>query len=234
MTWRIDMSPDINVLRQAKKEGKNLVIYAPHCDDELIGCYSLISQKVITHVVVSDCKFERLSELAILADYKDFKIFTDQNFPDIEIEHAFIPSAFDTHPLHQSVRNSARKGTFNWYYSVDLQNSRDKIELPTWENKLHWLNFIYPSQKSLWENDASYYLFESIHDKDWIEYNEFSLKVGSDCYHLLLDSSFSKANGFSNYSKADQIVYTSLRDLYLSLGSSRFKLYRNSALISER
>jgi len=148
------------------------IIIAPHPDDCLIGCYSLIKKGLIDWVVYLDATPERY-ELAKKAGY-ELGFSVDQLefeglYKYLELARAqrftcLVPDVTDHHPLHKAVNSIARlSGCGLGYYSVSMEASfiRELSEKDK-EEKRAALNKFYPDQKSLWESDWKYFLFEGI------------------------------------------------------------------------
>lgn len=159
---------------------KTLIIFAPHVDDEVIGCWSFMNDtgaKIFVFYTGETSK-KRMQEA------KDFSEFMGKNYDSIfispkEIEGMLskIESVVSTlvlapdphwenHPAHKYLgslvadmcrRYGMRFGT----YSTDM-NVPYLRELQKPEEKKQMLDFCFPSQKSLWEYDHKYFLFEGI------------------------------------------------------------------------
>lgn len=144
------------------------VIIAPHPDDELIGCYTILKRGVVDTVIfVSPEQTPRRREAILAAKHFGAKaIFTDSVGRIKKIckgKHVFLPSQRDAHPLHRKVSAYAdflEKVASVHFYTVDktppffILNGSDQTE------KRKLLNQLYPSQKKLWERDDKYVLFE--------------------------------------------------------------------------
>jgi len=148
------------------------VIIAPHPDDEIIGCWSLIKKGLISRVIYLDATSERFRAarslggafnfVAELSSYRCLdKILSRRSSTNTLITY-FVPDITDNHVLHKAANCIARlSGCKLGYYSVDMiagfvkeLSEQDKKE------KRAALNKYYPDQKSLWENDWKYFLFE--------------------------------------------------------------------------
>jgi len=149
-------------------EGKKICIIAPHPDDEIIGCSRLfMSKSVDTVLYISDgATILRLEELenfcCSLGVKNDFCSSDDllKHLKKYKKYRIFVPSAKDHHPLHRKI-NGMTIGMSRGIYSIDMNTEYVK-ELSEEDKKikLEWLNKYYPSQKSLWENDWKYFMFE--------------------------------------------------------------------------
>jgi LmbE family N-acetylglucosaminyl deacetylase len=156
-----------------------MIIVAPHPDDELIGCFSLLKKGEVSEVwYVFDHSIDnrsRMKEALQCADTFKFKpIFLDGiqdllEYAEKQVQRILvIPSIHDSHPQHRLVNQICRKYAC-MFYSVDLEYAKGKEVLApenATEKKLY-LDDIYSGQKSLWESNASYYLFENIVLRDY-------------------------------------------------------------------
>lgn len=148
-------------------------IIAPHVDDELIGCYSLFSLGLVESVhyiepvepsrmdeakvfcKASECVPHFGAALTYLPDSADHTIYC-------------VPSPTDRHPLHRIVFHHALdwKRAHNYpllVYSIDMYDYFVH-ELPSPDSfaKHNLLNNYFPSQRTLWEYDFRYFLFEGL------------------------------------------------------------------------
>jgi len=153
-------------------EKKNVVIVAPHIDDEIIGCYEILTnQEVSIAVVYGETpdlirKDEALAFKQKLLNVK-MQYFSSQSIPPIFLNPKttfyFPDPYFEIHPKHRmwgAIGESLlRNGLDIIFYSVNM-NAPYIHEVEHWLKKKELLDEIYPSQKDLWTADAKYYLFE--------------------------------------------------------------------------
>lgn len=162
-----------------KIQRKEATIFAPHADDELIGCWSLVSQMERFHltVVYFDLNTVRKREAMASASKHRF-VFSEASwgesaFTAVEEYVATHTGVFwapdphwELHPYHKFVgtavhlaclRNQKQFGTYstsmNAPYLTTLSEAERKM-------KLEALEECYPSQRSLWLHDHRYILFE--------------------------------------------------------------------------
>jgi hypothetical protein len=150
---------------------KPLFIIAPHPDDEIIGCWQLLSmaKTLGRHVEVYYCydmtpiRVEELTEaskaLEFIPRYDEFEV---SRLPE-DFDLA-IPSISDGHPHHIAVNREYRH-LATLFYSIDMVN-RVPISTEISKKKHEFLNKYYPSQKTLWKNDNKYFLFEEVTETD--------------------------------------------------------------------
>jgi hypothetical protein len=175
------------------------IIVAPHPDDEIIGCFSVLNSNLQSKDPASlqvwyveketaggkpDLYAIRHAEatyaavqLKFVPRFVSLDTLVDRLTSLAEEEgHVtlYIPSSRDSHPFHKKVNRKLNEllvcatNVEGRFYSVDLgQGSPSKRELPNFDVKRDWLNKFYPSQRDLWDNDASYYLFEDIVSEDF-------------------------------------------------------------------
>jgi hypothetical protein len=164
-----------------------VVIISPHPDDELIGCYSLLKNKFVKYVVyIDEYQDERMKESKRCAEKFGFKpIYLDKiiNLQNIleklkPIDYICVPDITDMHPLHKQISvlgnflaRELKCGLI--YYSVDMAASYI-TKLADYMSKRAALDAIYQSQRSLWEMDHKYFLFEGL-----------ALSLGGDNFALL-------------------------------------------------
>jgi hypothetical protein len=165
------------------------VVLAPHCDDEVIGCWSLLASSQVTDV----CYFYELTEvrkneaLKVAAKFGFTAHFLNAGEPlpfvDYESSLLVLPSIRDTHFQHQTINRLYRTAAKNrLFYSVDLDAAKTKRVFAPKDRaqKLKALNDFYPSEAALWHNNASYYLFENLEEEDYTTSIAYSTLVGSD------------------------------------------------------
>jgi len=152
---------------------KTKVIIAPHVDDEIIGAYSIISNpdnKIIIIYSDFDMTQERQNEMVnVKKKFDNIKAYLKareipQQFLDENEYELYYPDPFhETHPHHKLIGNKGydlfQQGHPVNFYSINMQAPYIyNVSDPSEKKKV--LDELYPSQKSLWEMDAKYYLFE--------------------------------------------------------------------------
>jgi hypothetical protein len=148
------------------------VIVAPHPDDELIGCYKVLSQGKVDKVIYMTGDEQRRLEAMLCAEYFGFKpvfsnkrrLLSDIGKPTI----LYLPSRKDMHPDHKYANKVARKVVCTKiYYSVDKNIPYEVLSDKGMKTKESLLNMFYPSQSKLWENDKKYVFFEGYRKQDY-------------------------------------------------------------------
>ena len=160
-------------MEQELKDKKRHIIIAPHADDEIIGCYSILKAGEVSAIyfpekeimveakIVMECFVvpnmftitEQISfhNLALTATRMNGSIF----FPD---------PVYEWHPEHRrwgSIgQELVRKGHSNViFYSVNMTAPYIR-EVNNPDDKRKALNTVYPEKRNLWKYDHKYFLFE--------------------------------------------------------------------------
>jgi len=149
----------------------NKVIIAPHPDDEIIGCFSMIHNNEVGEILyITDfAEPERINAgLCFCAEYGIIgrSITFDQLSDCLSTHLTYFPSPFDFHAHHKIVSAVglmlAEKGKDVGFYSIE----KNLINLPLppklIEEKRKLLDTYYPSQKKLWDTNEAYLIFEYI------------------------------------------------------------------------
>lgn len=148
------------------EEPKRIII-APHPDDEIIGCFSKLTENCI---IIYDGETEahrREEVLKIREFYPSCKQLFQKTVPPAflnKINMILIPDPiYETHPLHRRwgslgeelVRDGQNVVFYNTTmtapYIHEVKNHKVKEEI---------LNSVYPSQSDLWKYEKKYILFE--------------------------------------------------------------------------
>lgn len=157
-------------LRVEYKLNKPYVIFAPHIDDEVIGCFRfLLDNLVDTVYFFYECTDIRKQEAINLSKEFGFNCVFDCiiESPIVPCDKIIlVPNCRDHHEHHRAVNKLSRcyKNTLK-FYSVDMNVRKDVLPFEVRYKKQSTLNTFYPSQASLL-SDEKYHLFESIVDDD--------------------------------------------------------------------
>jgi hypothetical protein len=156
---------------------KPVIIVAPHPDDEIIGCFEILKKNKNNNEVlfVEKVDLNRISSARVLKDYFGSMVSSDSFNGNYEEFRKYIDCHegswrfyfpdpyFETHPAHRVIGSIGveflKKGVDVIFYSTNMQTPYiHEVKNP--KGKLWYLNRIYSSEKSLWENDHKYFLFE--------------------------------------------------------------------------
>ena len=146
---------------------KQYVIIAPHCDDEIIGCYEILLDSNPIIIYYGDSPKERREEAQKLKEYINIKAqLFQKEIPTHIIKncHIFAPDPFfEIHPLHRKLGFKAeqllRDGYDVTFYNT-IMNAPYIHEVENIKEKEELLNTVYPTQKDLWLYEKKYVLFE--------------------------------------------------------------------------
>jgi hypothetical protein len=146
------------------------IIIAPHPDDELIGCFEVLQKKEPSIIIYGgDTDFKRKEETKNLRNSYDNIV--GQLFLSSVPSNLMIPNntlyfpdpIYETHPLHRFYGMQgeayARNDMNIIFYTTNMQAPYIH-EVKDVNDKEKYLNLTYPSQKSLWEHEKKYILFE--------------------------------------------------------------------------
>lgn len=147
------------------------VIIAPHPDDEIIGCWEQIRNPANNVVIIYSGnthadRRETVLELKKQLNHIKIQLFQNSVPPTFmsKMNKFFFPDPiYETHPKHREWGMQgemyARAG-FNVTFYSTIMNAPYIHEVNNPEDKKYLLNKVYPDQKSLWEYDHKYFLFE--------------------------------------------------------------------------
>ena len=150
--------------------GKEIVIIAPHYDDDLIGNFEIMYNNETSIVFTENIDNERKQETYKLYDnFEIARLHYTHDIPYIyydnkDIYQFYFPDPiYETHPDHRKWGNVGeqmlRRGFDIIFYSINMNVPYiHKVDYP--ESKKEHLNKIYASQSSLWQFDHRYFLFE--------------------------------------------------------------------------
>lgn len=172
-----------------KKKNESITIIAPHCDDELIGCFRLLKKNKVRRVVYcKELTNERILEAKQCAVTYGFEpvfgleeILESDGQPSAisRKEIFYVPHASDSHPDHKELNNWAF-GLRNpvMYYSVDMSSALnyDVLDLEEREEKKLALLDLYPSQRFLLASNEKYHLFEYCGSSTVLERRAYTVK----------------------------------------------------------
>lgn len=140
------------------------VIVAPHADDEIIGCYELLSSGLVARVLFPNG--QALGESALSGEHFLFgrKLIEDEDFyHSLEITYVFPDPYFEVHPKHREL-GSLGESLLRQHRHVIFYNTTmsapyvHEASQPAFKREC--LNKLYPSKKDLWRYQHKYFLFE--------------------------------------------------------------------------
>lgn len=177
---------------------KKVLIIAPHPDDEVIGCWSVLKNMENTIDVLYEYELTetRMNEARKTANILAFTPFFGQG-PDNDggkhwdvkgsyYDEIYIPCRQDLHPHHKQV-NSLYRSVATHFYSVDMNAGAACLDKIAAEEKRDFLIQHYPSQLKLWDRDDKYWLFEHIRTTDFDIYETLLMtSTGGRKYKVLV------------------------------------------------
>lgn len=157
-------------MEPVKKKGE-IVIIAPHADDEIIGCFEILRSNKCAIVYTERMSPERQKEIMTLKNYLDNPIMqfflsqVPQSLMNPDNTYYFPDPIYEFHPAHRKQghlgEQMLRDGFNVIFYSIQMNAPYiHELKEGTMVEKMSLLDNVYPSQMSLWNNDAKYYLFE--------------------------------------------------------------------------
>lgn len=157
----------------------SVIIMAPHVDDEVIGCFSLLD-RVSCVIYTKAMSRQREIEAIRLAQFKgwDCKFSThtlaEQKLMEILTDHVPNPLVlapdphWELHPSHKELGGvintccqgaGIRFGTYSTNMNVPYLQ---ELGIAERKEKMNMLNDRFPSQSDMWKYDHKYFLFEGI------------------------------------------------------------------------
>lgn len=146
-----------------------IVIVAPHPDDEIIGCYEVLKEGKNPIIIYGgDTDYDRREEVKTLRKFFDIKVQMFQNSipPNLlqaENKFYFPDPSYETHPLHRAhgfQGEGLARGGFDVIFYSTIMNAPYIHEVEDPKDKKMFLESCYPSQSDLWKYDHKYFLFE--------------------------------------------------------------------------
>jgi len=147
-----------------------VVIIAPHPDDEIIGCYEIITNKELSSAVIYSDKTngKRREEAITVREYTNIKLqMFQQSIPPSLLKSTntfyFPDPIYEIHPMHRQwglIGESMARGGFNVIFYTTTMTAPYIHEIDEPEKKEELLNKVYKSQSDLWKYEKKYVLFE--------------------------------------------------------------------------
>lgn len=163
---------------------KNVVIFAPHIDDEVIGCWSVLSADRVSDVYYFyDITPDRQLEAEACAKLYNFAPHFVEAGDIIKLPEQcilFLPNIADNHINHKQVNIFGRSfAAEKKFYSVDMNVPFRVLTEIDSTLKRRDLAILFPSQLVL--KDEKYHLFEAVSDTDLIK--QIKVKTNFVGYH---------------------------------------------------
>ncbi len=158
-------------MTEQKESLISTIIIAPHPDDEIIGCFEQIKNPTnnIAIIYSGDTDVDRretvlkLKEKCETVRLQLFQQTVPQTFLNPKNKFFFPDPIYEVHPKHREWgfmgEQLARNGFDVTFYNT-IMNAPYVHEVIMSDDKKYLMNEIYPDQKSLWEYDHKYFLFE--------------------------------------------------------------------------
>lgn len=142
---------------------KKYIIVAPHADDEIIGCFELLSTGRVEAVLYPNEK--AVQEAVAMSEEFGVNIGLFENC-DLEVQDSillFPDPYFETHPAHRNIgamgEELLRRGQAVIFYTTNMLPPYIH-EVNTPRTKKLVLDNLYPNKKDLWAYEHKYFLFE--------------------------------------------------------------------------
>jgi len=152
------------------------IILAPHIDDELIGCYSILHD-IDEVYYFFDITEERKIEALNTGRKFNFKCYFGVPFNASKVDTVYVTTSMDLHKDHKILNRIAKnkEKLLNFklkFYSIDMNRKPNFLE-DLHQQKKDDMYKLFPSQKGLFDSDEKYFLFEDIFDNDFISSSVF-------------------------------------------------------------
>ena len=148
---------------------EEIIIVAPHPDDEIIGCYEVMkADKKPIIIYGGNTEHDRRQEVKNVKKFFDVKVLMFQttippNLLQAENTFYFPDPTYENHPLHRAYGfqgEGLARGGFNVIFYSTNMNAPYIHEVADPGDKKMLLESCYPSQSDLWKYDHKYFLFE--------------------------------------------------------------------------
>lgn len=145
------------------------LIIAPHCDDEILGCYSILNDINIKPLIIYTEPADEFRQKEAMKIKEHFSIRGQmfcQNIPTTFINKNntfYFPCHDEIHPAHRKQaaigETLARQGYNVIFYTTNMNVQWIREVLNPASKKIA-LDEIYYSQMELWKYEHKYFIFE--------------------------------------------------------------------------
>jgi hypothetical protein len=154
-----------------------VLIISPHNDDALIGCFLYLTNKLkINGVSFSEAEnyilfggeeldSDRMKEAVLFAEDFNLKLVTSTYMvlSNLDFDIVIAPSPESKHYYHKYLawKSLDVKAKCRVFYSIDMEEWWVRpLPVDLRRVKKELLDKYFPLEKSLWDSDAKYYIFE--------------------------------------------------------------------------
>jgi hypothetical protein len=149
-------------MRNKGRKNYKHIIVAPHPDDEIIGCYSILMKHDVL-VLYANLDAVMLAPEFLKFHYKQCKESLFEGYINRGVRFYFPDPYFETHHEHRRWgafgEHLLRTGEDVVFYSVNMQ-APYVHDCPNVAHKSYCLNRVYSDKNDLWKYDHKYFLFE--------------------------------------------------------------------------
>lgn len=159
------------------------IVFSPHVDDEVIGCFTALNRGLITDVVYFyDVDAARCDEAGKSSEMFGFRPHFDYDIADLvesisSLDTIFCPTIHDAHPQHASTNLYAKKIALETkcklvFYTIDMTAFQEPLSAEARAMKKAALEKLFPSQHVLLR-DEKYHLFEGYSENEYTISRQF-------------------------------------------------------------
>lgn len=143
-------------------------VVAPHPDDEVIGCFTLLRTGSVVYVVYPS-EYRGFEEsIRRMSEEYGFEArfgIGSKSLPKVDV--LLVPDPTESHPMHRYAYALTRRRLFRYdfvgYYTTEMDAPYTAV-LPRWlaEAKRNVLDTHYAIKSDMWRYEHKYWLFEGI------------------------------------------------------------------------
>lgn len=157
------------------------LIVAPHADDEILGCFSVMLDKAHDRTVLLLDEIDRMRLAEAWSSCKTLGAKLVLSPPEniaTTFEAVYVPCRQDTHPAHREANMRFREAATH-FYSTEMGEGAEYLGPSRAASKKFHLDKYYPSQRSLWAKNDKLWMFEGIRQRDFETYQTWSFGTES-------------------------------------------------------